>query len=546
MSSTPHASGRFPFWTIGAVLFLSYSAWFFGWLPVELEQTDPSKYLSQRNQTGEDASFPASSELSRGEVPSPFFQSPDETSVGEQTVAEKQAFPRAATEPLPNYSEIWSRFDQQTATHEDVSTQPMRDAAGSSSNSMSAATNSQEEFGLMPQNSPVARDARALRQVLGTPANSQAPQELSFGGTPPTPVEVSQYETEQQEARQTNHGADAENVNETEYAEVTIQTENLTNGQLREVPTDPGPPMRQALYQTENSEDDSVRNLAFNPQRDEVNVKQLPYRTGESSIRLTSATSSQVDPASGANTASNTSPVPTTTQSRPAVDQPIAGSSENVTPRERVLKHRELSTRYWSHPEERAELLPKLQRNAKEIYFDQATHYLPAYTVQPGDQLGVIARKYNVPWEYLARLNRIAPEKIRPGQELKVMKGPFSAVVDLSDMEITIHSQGYYMCSFPVGIGKENSTPTGKFTVLNKEPNPKYWGSDGVVIERDDHANPLGERWIDLGNSYGIHGTIDPSSIGQADSRGCVRMHNSHVAIVYDLLSIGSEVVIRP
>ena len=65
------------------------------------------------------------------------------------------------------------------------------------------------------------------------------------------------------------------------------------------------------------------------------------------------------------------------------------------------------------------------------------------------------------------------------------------------------------------------------------------------MISGDDPANPLGERWIDLGESYGIHGTIDPDTIGKAASRGCIRMRAKDVIEVYDFLVKGSEVVIR-
>ena len=74
--------------------------------------------------------------------------------------------------------------------------------------------------------------------------------------------------------------------------------------------------------------------------------------------------------------------------------------------------------------------------------------------------------------------------------------------------------------------------------------NPTYYGPEGV-IKADDPANPLGERWIDIGDSYGIHGTHEPDSIGQDKSRGCVRMLNEDVAEVYDFLIVGGEVKIQ-
>ena len=52
-------------------------------------------------------------------------------------------------------------------------------------------------------------------------------------------------------------------------------------------------------------------------------------------------------------------------------------------------------------------------------------------------------------------------------------------------------------------------------------------------------------RWVDIGDSYGIHGTIEPDSIGKNESRGCIRMLNSEVEEVYDFLVIGSEVKVQ-
>ncbi len=231
--------------------------------------------------------------------------------------------------------------------------------------------------------------------------------------------------------------------------------------------------------------------------------------------------------------------------SKPAPATPL--NSEPLAPEveQDILRLRDLSSQYWKQEELRINGNQELRSLAQKIYFQPDTHYLPSYEVQPGDQLRLIARDYQVSWQYLARLNRMEPEKIRAGQKLKVMKGPFHAVVDLSDRTLTVHAHGYFMCSFPVGTGREELTPTGEFPVINKVENPTYYGAEGV-ISADDPRNPLGEHWIDLGNSIGIHGTLDPNSIGHAVSKGCVRMHADDVAMVYDLLTTDSIVIIRP
>ncbi|HID21181.1 MAG TPA: LysM peptidoglycan-binding domain-containing protein [Planctomycetaceae bacterium] len=211
-----------------------------------------------------------------------------------------------------------------------------------------------------------------------------------------------------------------------------------------------------------------------------------------------------------------------------------------------IAAHRELSRIYWQRPELRPLIRERLRATAERIFFSPLPHYMEPYVVQPGDQLRKIAKKYKVPWPYLARLNRVDPRRIRAGQKLKVIRGPFSAFIDLSDFELTVHLHGYYVKSYRVGIGQDGTTPTGTFTVLNKVVNPQYTDPEGRVIDADDPTNPLGERWIDLGDGYGIHGTIEPDSIGRAVSRGCIRMLNDDVAEVFDFLTEGSEVVIQP
>ena len=56
----------------------------------------------------------------------------------------------------------------------------------------------------------------------------------------------------------------------------------------------------------------------------------------------------------------------------------------------------------------------------------------------------------------------------------------------------------------------------------------------------------LGPRKLDMGDGYLIHGThpYNQDSIGQAVSHGCVRMSNEDVVVLYDLVEVGTPVVI--
>ncbi|MFO1020291.1 MAG: L,D-transpeptidase family protein [Planctomycetales bacterium] len=235
----------------------------------------------------------------------------------------------------------------------------------------------------------------------------------------------------------------------------------------------------------------------------------------------------------------------TATVTAPDTDIDLAKTRKLVADGDEKGAHRLLSEWYWKYPTQRKVLQKDLDELAKRIYFSPQPYFSEPYEVQSGDQLARIAKQYHVSWQYLAKLNQVQPKKLRVGRKLKVFEGPFQACVDLSDFELTIHQNGLFIKKYKVGIGKENSSPIGEFAVREKLENPTYYGPDGDVKEANDPLNPLGERWIDIGNSFGIHGTIEPDTVGKSASKGCIRMLNSDIEEVYDLLTTGSMVRIQ-
>jgi lipoprotein-anchoring transpeptidase ErfK/SrfK len=197
-------------------------------------------------------------------------------------------------------------------------------------------------------------------------------------------------------------------------------------------------------------------------------------------------------------------------------------------------------------PVEQAEVLELLDQLAGTVVYSRQHLMAPAHVLQPGETLEQVALRYSVPGSLLAKINGVGdPATLRPGAELKVMQGPFDALVDVPKHRLTLFVDGCYAGRFQVGLGPEKNTPAGQFEVHNKLENPPYYGADGREIAADDPANPLGEYWVDLGNSLGIHGTIDPETIGGDAAEGCVRLAPADVQHVYDILSIGSRVLIR-
>ncbi|MCA9011230.1 MAG: L,D-transpeptidase family protein [Planctomycetaceae bacterium] len=207
--------------------------------------------------------------------------------------------------------------------------------------------------------------------------------------------------------------------------------------------------------------------------------------------------------------------------------------------------HQLMSDIYWKHPEYRELIQEKIDETAAIIFTTPDRQFAEPHFVDYGETLGAIAKEYEVPWQYLARLNRIDPNNLQAGQELKVVRGPFGAVVDLSEFCLTIHAHGWYVHRYQIGTGAENGTPVGEFSVEEKLENPTWYNPDGGVVDGDDPENPLGEFWLGLGNHIGIHGTIDPDSIGRAVSRGCIHVGDSDIDEVFALLAVGSKVLIR-
>ncbi|MFC1675767.1 L,D-transpeptidase family protein [Planctomycetota bacterium] len=177
-----------------------------------------------------------------------------------------------------------------------------------------------------------------------------------------------------------------------------------------------------------------------------------------------------------------------------------------------------------------------------------------SYLVQPGDQLRNIAKMYKVPWEFLLTINNLPrAESLRAGKKIKIVNGPFHAIVHRSTFTMDIYLQkDTFVKTFAIGLGKQSrQTPTGLWVVKpdGKVIKPVWTDTEtGRTYYPNDEDYPLGSCWIALkgieddavGQSgFGLHGTNEPNSIGTASSRGCIRLHNGEVMEVYNMLVPG-------
>ncbi len=158
------------------------------------------------------------------------------------------------------------------------------------------------------------------------------------------------------------------------------------------------------------------------------------------------------------------------------------------------------------------------------------------YVIRSGDTLQNIARSFGVSQDDIIRLNPdINPRNLSIGQIICIplAPSPIEIIVNVGAKRLTVYRNGILFREYIIATGKpETPTPIGVFEVVNKEIDP---------------GGPYGTRWLGLSaRGYGIHGTNDPSSIGNAASNGCIRMYNEDIEALFDITVVGTPVRILP
>jgi hypothetical protein len=207
-------------------------------------------------------------------------------------------------------------------------------------------------------------------------------------------------------------------------------------------------------------------------------------------------------------------------------------------------------------PDQAKQITELLDQLAGTVIYSRQHHLEPPYVTQAGETIDMIAQKYSVPWQLLARINGLMPpgacnsddptkdQPLPAGTELKVLRGPFDAVVQLDKRELTLLVQNRYAARFRIGVGHDLQKLEGEYTVRNKAVNPTYYGPDGVNIGPNDPKNPLGVAWIGLTDRVGIHGTANPQNVGRENDRGTICVGDRDLQDLYGILSVGSKVTI--
>jgi lipoprotein-anchoring transpeptidase ErfK/SrfK len=131
---------------------------------------------------------------------------------------------------------------------------------------------------------------------------------------------------------------------------------------------------------------------------------------------------------------------------------------------------------------------------------------------------------------------------------------PGQVIVSFGDRRLYLVTRRGEALSYPIAIPREQSRWEGVTTVSMKRENPSWTPTEEMLRENPrlpawvpggHPLNPLGARALYLGSStYRIHGTDAPWTIGQAVSKGCIRMYNEDVRDLYPRVPVGARVTV--
>lgn len=223
--------------------------------------------------------------------------------------------------------------------------------------------------------------------------------------------------------------------------------------------------------------------------------------------------------------------------------------------RQELVAAHEMLSRWYGNPNlspaeaQQVELL--LSQLAGTVVYSTEHRLEPPYTVQSGDTLQTIAQKYDVPWQLLAKINGIpATNLVQPGQQLKVVHGPFAAVVELDKRQLTLILDGRYAGRFPISVAPDANVSEGQWVLEQKLVQPTTQESGALSVS---YATTAVDRVLVLRNeSPAAAGATISITAGPGAPSGptavapsAIRLSPRDVEEVADILSVGSPVVIR-
>ena len=187
------------------------------------------------------------------------------------------------------------------------------------------------------------------------------------------------------------------------------------------------------------------------------------------------------------------------------------------------------------------------------------------YTVKPNDNLIVLAKRFNLRYRELLRLNDTTSPYLTVGKKITLYKSiqPSSnfngIIVNIPERKLYYFDSGKLLMSHIISVGNPSAqwqTPIGDYKVKEKVKNPvwsvppsiqkemKQKGLEVITQVPAGPNNPLGNWFLALGGGIGIHSTNAPSTVGYFVSHGCIRLRPKSAEQVFNAVKKDTPVKI--
>jgi len=197
-------------------------------------------------------------------------------------------------------------------------------------------------------------------------------------------------------------------------------------------------------------------------------------------------------------------------------------------------------------PEESQRQEDLLGRLAGTVIYSQQDHLLPPCIVAPGEDLQSIAAPLSVPWQLLAKINGVPdPSQLVPGEHLKVVRGPFDAVISVSRRRLSLQVGGNYAGSFPVVIGRQIHDRIGASIPVLDVRRGVLTHDQPSVASQVAYNSATGKKLILLGEGMSIEAVEDISLVTESAPGSSLVVSIRDLDELLDILGPGSQVLVR-
>jgi lipoprotein-anchoring transpeptidase ErfK/SrfK len=125
---------------------------------------------------------------------------------------------------------------------------------------------------------------------------------------------------------------------------------------------------------------------------------------------------------------------------------------------------------------------------------------------------------------------------------VRLVQTSYRIEVDRKRLRLTVWDGCAVRMRLPIGLGKESTpTPNGRYYIIALLKPPLAGSVYGTYAYGLSAFSDVLTDWKG-GGIIGLHGTNDPSSIGNRKSHGCIRLRNRDIEKLVPILPLGTPV----